>query len=46
MIIRQFEEMLLSIKTTGEYNGISYNYPEPAHFPLVRKHLQWVRLTF
>ena len=27
VIIRQFEEMLLSIKTTGEYNGIRYNYP-------------------
>jgi 2-oxoisovalerate dehydrogenase E1 component len=34
VIIRQFEEMLLSIKTTGEYNGISYNYPGPAHLSI------------
>src|SRR5690554_4400809 len=34
VIIRQFEEMLLSIKTTGEYNGIRYNYPGPAHLSI------------
>lgn len=30
-IIREFETMLNSIKTTNEYNGISYNHPGPAH---------------
>ena len=24
----------MSIKTTGEYNGISYNYPGPAHLSI------------
>ena len=33
-IIREFESMLTSIKTTNEYNGISYNYPGPAHLSL------------
>jgi len=33
-IIREFETMLNSIKTTNEYNGISYNYPGPAHLSL------------
>jgi 2-oxoisovalerate dehydrogenase E1 component len=30
-IIREFETMLNAIKTTGEYNEISYNHPGPAH---------------
>ncbi|MGI6777373.1 MAG: alpha-ketoacid dehydrogenase subunit alpha/beta [Acetivibrionales bacterium] len=30
-IIREFETMLNLIKTTGEYNGIKYNHPGPAH---------------
>ena len=29
--IREFETMLQSIKTTGAYSGVSYNYPGPAH---------------
>ncbi len=33
-IIREFENMLLLIKTTGEYNGIAYNNPGPAHLSL------------
>lgn len=33
-IIREFESMLTSIKTTNEYNGITYNYPGPAHLSL------------
>lgn len=33
-IIREFESMLTSIKTTNEYNNISYNYPGPAHLSL------------
>jgi 2-oxoisovalerate dehydrogenase E1 component len=33
-IIREFESMLTSIKTTNEYNGISYNHPGPAHLSL------------
>ncbi len=30
-IIREFEGMLNSIKTTSEYNGIAYSHPGPAH---------------
>jgi len=30
-IIREFETMLAAIKTTGEYNGIKYEHPGPAH---------------
>lgn len=33
-IIREFETMLNSIKTTNEYNGIQYNHPGPAHLSL------------
>ncbi|NSW89660.1 MAG: dehydrogenase [Firmicutes bacterium] len=33
-IIREFETMLNAIKTTGEYNGIKYNHPGPAHLSL------------
>jgi len=31
VIIREFETMLNRVKTTGEYNGIQYNHPGPAH---------------
>lgn len=34
LIIREFESMLNLIKTTGEYNGISYNHPGPAHLSI------------
>ena len=30
-IIREFETMLNQIKVAGEYNGIPYNHPGPAH---------------
>jgi 2-oxoisovalerate dehydrogenase E1 component len=33
-IIREFETMLNTIKTTGEYNGIKYNHPGPAHLSI------------
>ncbi len=33
-IIREFEQMLLDIKTKSEYQGISYNNPGPAHLSL------------
>ena len=33
-IIREFEAMLYSIKTTNAYNGIEYNNPGPAHLSL------------
>lgn len=33
-IIREFETMLNMIKTTNEYNGVSYNHPGPAHLSL------------
>ncbi len=31
VVIREFETMLLLIKTTGAYNGVEYNNPGPAH---------------
>lgn len=31
VVIREFETMLNLIKTTGEYNGIKYDHPGPAH---------------
>jgi 2-oxoisovalerate dehydrogenase E1 component len=34
VIIREFETMLNMIKTTNEYNGISYNHPGPAHLSI------------
>ncbi len=34
VIIREFETMLNLIKTTGEYNGISYSHPGPAHLSI------------
>ncbi len=33
-IIREFETMLNLIKTTGEYDGIAYNHPGPAHLSI------------
>src|SRR5690554_434976 len=33
-IIREFETMINTIKTTGEYNGIKYNHPGPAHLSI------------
>ena len=33
-IIREFEGMLNAIKTTGQYNGIEYNHPGPAHLSI------------
>jgi 2-oxoisovalerate dehydrogenase E1 component len=30
-IIREFETMLNLVKTTGEYHGMPYNHPGPAH---------------
>jgi 2-oxoisovalerate dehydrogenase E1 component len=32
--IREFETMLYLIKTTSEYNGVSYNNPGPAHLSM------------
>ncbi|HHY82565.1 MAG TPA: dehydrogenase [Clostridiales bacterium] len=34
VIIREFETMLNTIKTTGEYHGIKYNHPGPAHLSI------------
>ncbi len=34
VIIREFETMLDLIKTTGEYRGVSYNHPGPAHLSI------------
>ncbi len=34
LIIREFETMLNRIKTTNEYEGISYNHPGPAHLSI------------
>ncbi len=33
-IIREFETMLYSIKTTNSYNGLDYNNPGPAHLSM------------
>jgi 2-oxoisovalerate dehydrogenase E1 component len=33
-IIREFESMMNLIKTTGEYNGIPYHHPGPAHLSI------------
>ncbi|HKK61589.1 MAG TPA: thiamine pyrophosphate-dependent enzyme [Bacteroidales bacterium] len=33
-VIREFENMLNLIKTTGEYNGVEYNHPGPAHLSI------------
>ena len=34
VLIREFETMLNTIKTQGEYNGTSYNHPGPAHLSI------------
>ncbi|MGC9341893.1 MAG: alpha-ketoacid dehydrogenase subunit alpha/beta [Bacteroidales bacterium] len=34
LLIREFESMLNSIKTKGEYQGIPYNHPGPAHLSI------------
>ncbi len=34
LLIREFETMLNLIKTTGEYQGIAYNHPGPAHLSI------------
>jgi 2-oxoisovalerate dehydrogenase E1 component len=34
VVIREFETMLNLIKTTGEYNGVAYNHPGPAHLSI------------
>jgi 2-oxoisovalerate dehydrogenase E1 component len=34
VIIREFETMLNLIKTTNEYNGVTYNHPGPAHLSI------------
>jgi 2-oxoisovalerate dehydrogenase E1 component len=33
-ILREFENMLLSIKIQGEYQGVKYSYPGPAHLSM------------
>ncbi|MFO7637563.1 MAG: thiamine pyrophosphate-dependent enzyme [Clostridia bacterium] len=33
-VIREFESMLNAIKTTGQYNGMEYNHPGPAHLSI------------
>lgn len=33
-MIREFEDMLMSIKTTNQYNGMEYNNPGPAHLSI------------
>ncbi|MDD2533273.1 MAG: thiamine pyrophosphate-dependent enzyme [Eubacteriales bacterium] len=33
-VIREFETMLYSIKTTNAYNGLDYNNPGPAHLSM------------
>jgi 2-oxoisovalerate dehydrogenase E1 component len=33
-LIREFETMLNQIKTTGEYRGVAYNHPGPAHLSI------------
>lgn len=34
MVVREFESMLNSIKTTGAWQGISYNHAGPAHLSM------------
>ena len=36
-LIREFETMLYSIKTTNTYNGLEYNNPGPAHLSSDRR---------
>lgn len=34
LIIREFESMLNLVKTTGDYNGVAYSHPGPAHLSI------------
>ncbi len=34
VVIREFETMLNLIKTTGEYSGVPYDHPGPAHLSI------------
>ncbi len=34
LIIRNFESMLNDVKITGEYEGLAYHYPGPAHLAI------------
>lgn len=34
VLIREFETMLNLVKTTNEYEGVSYNHPGPAHLSI------------
>jgi len=34
MIIREFETMLNQVKVNGEYNGVKYDHPGPAHLSI------------
>ncbi len=34
VVIREFETMLNTIKTTQEYKGVAYNHPGPAHLSI------------
>ncbi len=34
VVIREFETMINLIKTRGDYNGIAYNHPGPAHLSI------------
>ncbi|MEI6276282.1 MAG: thiamine pyrophosphate-dependent enzyme [Prolixibacteraceae bacterium] len=34
VVIREFETMLNLIKTTGEYGGVAYDHPGPAHLSI------------
>jgi 2-oxoisovalerate dehydrogenase E1 component len=34
LVLREFETMLNLVKTTGEYQGIAYNHPGPAHLSM------------
>ncbi len=34
VVIREFETMLNLIKTTGQYKGLEYNHPGPAHLSI------------
>ncbi len=34
VVIREFENMLNSVKTTGQYGDVEYNYPGPAHLSI------------
>ena len=47
VLIREFETMLNLIKTTGEYQGIPYNHPGPAHLSIgqedSRPSINWMR---